>query len=80
MSVLHEDFKRANGYSEREISQKRAALERVLIAQTAERHLQRPGEAGFPHAALWFQCLNSGHPSAISWTCAGASSAVASWC
>ena len=39
--TLHLDFKRANGYSELEISQKRASLEKVLLPETMEQHLQR---------------------------------------
>ena len=35
---LHLDFKRANGYSELEISQKRTALENVLRADTVPQH------------------------------------------
>lgn len=55
---LHEDFKRAQGYSELEIAQKRAALENVLVPETREAHLDRLREAGFVRATLWFQCLN----------------------
>lgn len=55
---LHLDFKRANGYSELEISQKRTALENVLIPDTLEQHRQRLGEAGFSHSYCWFQCFN----------------------
>jgi tRNA (cmo5U34)-methyltransferase len=66
LRVLHEDFKRANGYSELEISRKRAALERVLIPEDPGRHLQRLQEAGFAHGARWFQCLN--FVSFLAWT------------
>ena len=38
---LHHDFKRANGYSELEISQKRAAIENVMKVDTLEAHEQR---------------------------------------
>ncbi len=55
---LHHAFKRANGYGELEISQKRSALERVLIPETLEQHLRRLDQAGFSHAGLWFQCFN----------------------
>jgi tRNA (cmo5U34)-methyltransferase len=58
LTALHEDFKRARGYSELEISQKRAALERVLIPDTPEQHLERLRAAGFPRVVRWFQCLN----------------------
>ena len=56
--TLHLDFKRANGYSELEISQKRTALENVLIPETLAQHQQRLSEAGFAHSHLWFQCFN----------------------
>lgn len=62
---LHLDFKRANGYSELEISQKRTLLENVLRADTVEQHKQRLSAAGFTHADLWFQCFNFGSLIAI---------------
>jgi len=55
---LHWDFKRANGYSELEISQKRSALENVLIPETAEAHIERLHKAGFSQAYQWYQCFN----------------------
>ncbi|MFK7848671.1 MAG: carboxy-S-adenosyl-L-methionine synthase CmoA, partial [Rhodothermales bacterium] len=58
MTALHLDFKRANGYSELEISQKRTALEDVLVPDTEEVHLERLKQAGFPSPAMWFQSLN----------------------
>lgn len=55
---LHHEFKRAQGYSELEISQKRTALENVLIPESLQTHLQRLRQAGFSHAAPWYQCFN----------------------
>ena len=55
---LHLQFKRANGYSELEISQKRASLENVLISDSAEQHLSRLKKVGFDHAAIWLQAYN----------------------
>lgn len=55
---LHLQFKRANGYSELEISQKRASLENVLISDTHAQHLARFEKAGFSSAAQWFQAYN----------------------
>lgn len=55
---LQQTFKRARGYSELEISQKRAALERVLIPDTVAAHRQRLKQAGFGDCVQWFQCLN----------------------
>jgi len=55
---LHHSFKSANGYSELEISQKRQALENVLIPETVPYHLQRLQQSGFNRADVWFQCFN----------------------
>lgn len=55
---LHWDFKRANGYSELEISQKRSALENVLVPETAQTHIERMHQAGFSQAYQWYQCFN----------------------
>lgn len=51
-------FKRANGYSDMEISQKRSALEDVLVPDTLDTHKARLQEAGFTQSAIWFQCFN----------------------
>ena len=58
LTELHHAFKKANGYSELEISQKRTALENVLIPETIEIHKQRLNDAGFSQSLLWFQCFN----------------------
>ncbi|NVN98928.1 MAG: carboxy-S-adenosyl-L-methionine synthase CmoA [Geobacteraceae bacterium] len=55
---LHHDFKRANGYSDLEISQKRSALEKVMIPETLASHRSRLQAAGFSSSDLWFQCFN----------------------
>ncbi len=55
---LHHDFKRANGYSDLEISQKRSALERVLIPETLTEHRTRLQAAGFNQVLVWYQCFN----------------------
>ncbi len=60
LTELHLDFKRANGYSELEISQKRTALENVMITETAEKRLQDLKDVGFSNAGVWFQCFNFG--------------------
>lgn len=54
----HHDFKRANGYSDLEISQKRTALENVLIPESVESHKQRLLQAGFSQVISWYQCFN----------------------
>ncbi|WP_286266705.1 carboxy-S-adenosyl-L-methionine synthase CmoA [Thalassotalea atypica] len=55
---LHHDFKRANGYSELEIAQKRSALEHVMKPDPLETHFERLTQAGFSHMTQWFQCFN----------------------
>lgn len=55
---LHHDFKRANGYSELEISQKRTAIENVMRTDTLSTHLTRLNEIGFSQTQVWYQCFN----------------------
>lgn len=55
---LHHQFKRANGYSELEVAQKRNALENVLLPETLNQHRQRIADAGFSSCDVWFQCFN----------------------
>ncbi|MGB1110385.1 MAG: carboxy-S-adenosyl-L-methionine synthase CmoA, partial [Gammaproteobacteria bacterium] len=55
---MHQAFKRANGYSELEIAQKRTALEDVLIPETLAVHTERLLQAGFSRVDQWFQCFN----------------------
>jgi len=57
-SALHHAFKKANGYSDLEISQKRTALENVLIRDTEAQHIKRLQDAGFHQVLIWFQCFN----------------------
>ncbi len=55
---LHHAFKRAQGYSDLEISQKRNALETVLITETLETHKKRLASIGFSSSEVWFQQFN----------------------
>jgi len=55
---LYHAFKRMNGYSDLEISQKRTALENVLISDTRQTHIARLRDAGFREVYPWFQCFN----------------------
>lgn len=55
---LHQLFKKAQGYSDLEISQKRMALENVLIAETLTSHHQRLNNVGFNSSEVWFQYFN----------------------
>ena len=57
-AAMHHDFKRANGYSELEVAQKRSALEKVMIPEPVATHLTRLKRLGFERSSLWFQCLN----------------------
>lgn len=58
LETMHYAFKRANGYSELEIAQKRSAIEKVMLPDTLETHLDRLCQAGFSHSHSWFQSLN----------------------
>lgn len=58
ISDLHHNFKKSMGYSDLEISQKRAAIENILLPETSETHIQRMLDAGFSQASPWFQCFN----------------------
>ena len=55
---MHHIFKKAQGYSGLEISQKRSALDNVLIAETYNQHRQRLLEVGFSSVEVWFQYFN----------------------
>lgn len=58
LTDLHVAFKRANGYSELEIAQKRSAIENVMLPDSLEQHRERLLAAGFSKVVPWFQCLN----------------------
>ncbi len=51
-------FKRENGYTNLEISQKRDALEKVLIPESVAEHEQRIKKAGFSSFNLWLKWFN----------------------
>jgi tRNA (cmo5U34)-methyltransferase len=57
-------FKREHGYSDLEISQKREALENVLIPETIEAHHDRLRRCGFGVSDLWLKWFNF-----CSWIC-----------
>jgi tRNA (cmo5U34)-methyltransferase len=56
--ATHLAWKRANGYSELEISQKRSALENVMQIDTEAEHEARFTQAGFSRCEQWYRCLN----------------------
>jgi len=55
---LHHHFKKNNGYSDLEISQKRTALENVMKTDSMATHYQRLSATGFSHITTWFSCFN----------------------
>lgn len=55
---LHHEFKRDNGYSELEISQKRAAIENVMRLNSLDEHIERLRKVGFTHVQNWFRYYN----------------------
>lgn len=58
VNSMHMAYKKANGYSDLEISQKRTALENVLIPDTMSTHIQRLEDIGFKQIYPWFRCFN----------------------
>lgn len=62
---LYYDFKRKNGYSELEISQKREALENVLVPITPEEQVGSLKRAGFEKSEMIFRWYN--FASYIGW-------------
>ena len=55
---VHHAFKRAQGYSDMEVSQKRSSLENVLIPESVTAHKNRLLNTGFKSCDVWFQCFN----------------------
>ena len=55
---MHHNFKKLNGYSDLEISQKRKSIENVLLPDTLDEHYSRLTDAGFEQCYLWFECFN----------------------
>jgi len=58
LARLHLDFKRANGYSELEIANKRQSLENILVTESKQAHHERLKLCGFRESSCYFQCLN----------------------
>ena len=55
---LHHQFKLDQGYSQLEISQKRNAIEQVLIPDSIQTHIERLKIVGFKTVFPWFQNFN----------------------
>ncbi|MCZ6798630.1 MAG: methyltransferase domain-containing protein, partial [Gammaproteobacteria bacterium] len=58
MVQLYQAFKKTRGYSDLEISQKRTALENVLVSDRETVHRQRLDEAGFSEIYQYFRAFN----------------------
>ncbi len=63
--TFYDQFKRENGYSQLEISQKRDALEKVLIPDTIQTHQKRLSRAGFTSFDVWLKWFNFASMMAI---------------
>lgn len=61
-AALDQEFyyrlKAENGYSELEISQKREALETVLLPESLDQHLHRLQQVGFAQPVVWLKWFN----------------------
>lgn len=55
---LHHQFKKENGYSDLEVSQKRNALENVLLTDSLNEHITRLNQLGFSKVSCWLQHYN----------------------
>lgn len=55
---MYETFKVENGYSRLEISQKREALDEILVPETMEVHLERLKNTGFSYLDVWLKWFN----------------------
>jgi len=58
MVELYHAFKKTRGYSDLEISQKRNALENVLVPDSDRQHHQRLKDIGFDEVYQCFRCFN----------------------
>ena len=58
MIELHQAFKKSQGYSELEISQKRSALEHVMQLDADDFQIQRLLDVGFSEVYQCLRCLN----------------------
>ncbi len=58
MVQLYQAFKKTQGYSDLEISQKRSALENVLVSDRQTVHRQRLEQAGFNEIYQYFRAFN----------------------
>ncbi len=66
---VYRQFKRENGYSDLEISQKRDALEKVLVPDTLEAHFRRLEQAGFSFVDVLLKWFNFSSIIAVKSPC-----------
>ena len=57
-NILHKKFKLMNDYSHLEINQKKDALKKILIPESADDHIIRLKKIGFTNINTIFQCIN----------------------
>ena len=57
LTGIHHQFKQNQGYSELEVSQKRDAIEKVLVSESLATHIERLQQAGFRWVTPWVQNL-----------------------
>ena len=57
MTEMYHAFKKSRGYSELEISQKRTALENVLVSDSHQVHIERLKSAGFSEVYRVYHCF-----------------------
>ncbi|WP_348666123.1 carboxy-S-adenosyl-L-methionine synthase CmoA [Arsenophonus symbiont of Ornithomya chloropus] len=62
---MHYDFKHTNGYSIKEIYQKKNMLHNIMITDSIQKHKSRLNIAGFNNYELYFQYFNFGSILAI---------------
>lgn len=55
---MHAAYKKERCYSDLEISQKRNALERVLISEDLHTHIHRLKQVGFAQVTVWYRWFN----------------------
>lgn len=58
MDSFYYAFKKAHGYSDLEIKQKKDSLKNVLIPDPLPVHIERLKNIGFKNCEVWFRCFN----------------------
>jgi len=58
LNQYHIMFKKFNGYSDLEISQKRSALDKIMNPEKIDDHFDRFRKVGFKTSYVWYQHFN----------------------